>query len=58
LLTGVTQIAAYIGWSERRTQWLVTSGRLPIKRVGQSIIARKSELDRFLSARGADEAVS
>jgi hypothetical protein len=58
LLTGVDEIAEFIGWTPRKTQWQITAGRLPVRRVGQGIVARKSELDRFLSAHGADESVS
>jgi hypothetical protein len=55
LLTGVEEIAEFIGWPARKVQWQITSGRLPVMRIGQGIIARKSELARFFSARGADE---
>jgi hypothetical protein len=50
LLTGVEEIAEFIGWPSRKTQWQITAKRLPIRRVGQQIVARKSELARFFSA--------
>jgi hypothetical protein len=50
LLTGVEQIAQYIGWPVRKVQHQIAEGRLPVKRFGQGIIARKSELDRAFSA--------
>ena len=50
LLTGVEEIARFIGWPLRKTQHQIASGRLPVKRFGQTIIARKSELDRVFSA--------
>jgi hypothetical protein len=56
-LTGVEEIAEFIGWPARKVQWQITAGRLPVRRVGQSIIARKSELARFFSTRN-DESVS
>jgi hypothetical protein len=49
LLNGVEEIARYIGWPVRKTQHQIASGRLPIKRFGQGITARKSELDRAFS---------
>jgi hypothetical protein len=57
LLTGVVEIARYVGWPLRKTQHHIAKGRLPVKRIGQSIIARKSELDRFFTAYGSDKAV-
>jgi hypothetical protein len=50
LLTGVEEIAEFIGWSPRKTHWNIAAGRLPVRRVGQQIVARKSELARFFSA--------
>jgi hypothetical protein len=52
LLNGVEEIAEFIGWPTRKTQWQITAGRLPVMRVGQGIVARKSEIVRFFSARG------
>jgi hypothetical protein len=54
LLNGVEEIAEFIGWTPRKTQWQITSGRLPVMRVGQGIVARKSELARFFSAHSGD----
>jgi hypothetical protein len=50
LLTGANEIAAYVGWPLRRVQHLIAEQRLPIKRVGKIIVARKSQLDRLLTA--------
>jgi hypothetical protein len=49
LLTGAEAIAAYLGWPTRRVYHHASRGYLPIKHVGQSLVARKSELDRALS---------
>lgn len=49
LLTGAAAIAGYIGWPPRRVYYAADRKQLPIGRVGQILIARKSELDRALS---------
>jgi hypothetical protein len=48
-LNGVEEIARYIGWPVRKTQHQIASGRLPIKKFGQGIVARKSALDRVFT---------
>ena len=55
LLTGAEAIAAYIGapWNERKIYYAAEKRYLPIGRVGQTLIARKSELDRALSPAAA-----
>jgi len=50
LLTGAEQIAAYLGWPTRKIYHARRQGHLPIRSVGAILIARKSELDRVLSA--------
>lgn len=50
LLTGAEQIAAYLGWPVRKIYHARRQGHLPIRTVGAILIARKSELDRVLSA--------
>jgi hypothetical protein len=50
LLTGAEAIAAYLGWPTRRVYYHANRRYLPIKHVGQLLVARKSELDRALSA--------
>ena len=50
LLTGAGAIAEYIGWDRRRIYYAVQRGSLPITRVGNLLVARKSELERALSA--------
>jgi len=50
LLIGAEAIAAYLGWRARRVYYHASRGYLPIKHVGQLLVARKSELDRALSA--------
>jgi hypothetical protein len=52
LLTGAGEIADYLKWPVRRVYHHANRGYLPIKHVGQLLIARKSELDRALSAAG------
>ena len=51
LLTGASAIAAYLGgrWNPRKVYYAAERHNLPIGRVGQTLIARKSELDRTLS---------
>jgi len=51
LLTGAAAIAAHLGppWNERKIYHAAAKRYLPIGRVGQILIARKSELDKFLS---------
>jgi excisionase family DNA binding protein len=51
LLTTVEEIARYVGWPLRKTQHQIASGRLPVKRFGQTITARKSQLDRVMTPR-------
>lgn len=50
LLTGAPAIAEYTGWTLRRVYHLVRMKQLPIKKVGGTLIARKSELNKALSA--------
>ncbi len=50
LLTGANAIAAYVGWDRRRIYHAAATGNLPIARVGNLLVARKSELERALSA--------
>jgi hypothetical protein len=47
LLTGADAIANYLGWPRWRVYY--KQNDLPIGRVGQTLIARKSELERRLS---------
>ena len=47
LLFGAQQIAAHLNWPRWRVYY--QQNNLPISRVGQTLIARKSELDRALS---------
>jgi hypothetical protein len=47
LLTGADAIATYLGWPRWRVYY--KQNNLPIGRVGQTLIARKSELARALS---------
>jgi hypothetical protein len=53
LLTGAAAIAEYIGWPERRVYYAADKGYLPVSHVGNLLVARKSELDRALSASAA-----
>ncbi len=50
LLTGCKAIAEFLGWPERRVYHAHAQGFLPIAAVGRTLIARKSELDKALSA--------
>jgi hypothetical protein len=48
LLTGAREIARFLGWPVRKVFY--AQKFLPISSVGRTLIARKSELDRALSA--------
>lgn len=50
ILKGVKEIADYRGETVRATYHHVAKGYLPVFRVGKIICARKSELNRALSA--------
>jgi hypothetical protein len=50
LLTGAQAIADHLGWPIRRVYYVADRKALPIGHVGALLIARKSELDRALSA--------
>ncbi len=50
VLKGAREIGAYIGEPERRVFHLVNAGHIPTFRIGATIHARKSELDRRFSA--------
>ena len=54
LLTGYAAIGAHLGWSPRTTRHHVDRGHLPIVRIGQTPCARRSSLDRWLSAMEAE----
>lgn len=49
LLTGASAIASYLGWPERKTYYAAEKKLLPIGRVGSTLVARRSELDRALT---------
>ena len=52
LLTGAQKISDYLGddWSPRKVYYAADKKLLPIGYVGRMLIARKSELDKALSA--------
>lgn len=52
-LRGAEQIAAYIGCPVSRVYSLSSAGRLPAQREGRSLLARRSELDRWVEQGGA-----
>lgn len=49
LLDGIAEIAAYLKFSEKRTWNLHANGLIPTQKVGHSVIARKSVLDRHFN---------
>jgi len=51
-LRGADRIAAYIDCSRSRVYALVSARRIPIHHDGSALIARRSELDRWLRAGG------
>jgi hypothetical protein len=50
LLSGVRQIADYLGEPKRRTEYLAERGLIPVFRLGSRICARKSELAAALTS--------
>jgi len=52
-LRGAEKIAAYLDAPVSRIYALSASGRLPCLREGRSLIARRSDLDRWLAEGGA-----
>ena len=50
LITGAPAIADYLGWKERRVYHFVRTKKLPITKIGGLLVARKSELQKALSA--------
>ena len=51
-LRGAGAIAEYIGAPRSRVYALASADRIPIERDGSALVARKSELDRWLRAGG------
>jgi excisionase family DNA binding protein len=51
-LRGAERIAAYIDAPRSRVYALVSARRIPVHRDGSALIARRSELDRWLLAGG------
>jgi hypothetical protein len=49
LLHGADEIANYLGRKRWQVYYGAARGYLPIGRIGQTLVARKSELDRALS---------
>ena len=50
LLWGVPEIAEYIKRSYRSAYQLISSGKIPVQRLGgRTIVVRASDLDRFFS---------
>ncbi len=52
-LRGVERIASYIDSPTSRVYALSSAGRLPVERDGSALIARRSEMDRWLRDGGA-----
>jgi hypothetical protein len=52
LLTGASAISDHLGkdWPVRRVYYAAERGYLPVKRVGNTMTALKTELDRYFSA--------
>lgn len=51
-LRGADRIAAYIDAPRSRVYALTSAGRIPVERDGSSLIARRSELDRWVREGG------
>lgn len=52
-LRGAGEIASYIGAPRSRVYALTSAGRIPVGRDGSALVARRSELDRWLSDGGS-----
>jgi hypothetical protein len=50
LLIGVEPIAKYLGMKDRAVYHAASKGYLPVFHIGERIAARKSQLDKLLSA--------
>jgi hypothetical protein len=49
LLNGVSEIAAFIRRNKRRTNYLITTGRIPTTKLGpRTIVASKRRIERAL----------
>jgi hypothetical protein len=53
ICSGVPEIAAEIGYTERATYHAVAKGQIPVFRIGKKIHARRSELRRRFSSDAA-----
>jgi len=57
MLWGADQIARYLKLPVRRVYTLIQAHKMPVRRLGMKrIVARKSELDKWLSVPKQDEA--
>jgi hypothetical protein len=52
-LRGADRIAAYIDCPRSRVYALTSAGRIPVERDGASLIARRSELDKWVRSGGS-----
>jgi excisionase family DNA binding protein len=55
-LRGAGAIAAYIGAPRSRVYALASQGRIPVQRDGSALVARKSDLDEWISQGGGRRA--
>jgi hypothetical protein len=53
LLWGVRAIARHIDRSVRQTQYLIDTDKIPIKRLGKTIVASRSGIDNHLKGNNA-----
>jgi excisionase family DNA binding protein len=44
LLQGVSEIARFLNIKERTAEYWIKKGKLPVRRIGRTIIARRSRL--------------
>jgi excisionase family DNA binding protein len=51
-LRGAERIASYLDCPASRVYALVSAGRIPVERDGSSLIARRSELDKWVRSGG------
>lgn len=56
LLTGARAIGAYLGWKDRKVYYAHEQQHLPIQKVGETLVARKSELIAAVSGNGSEAA--
>lgn len=50
LLTGLSSIAAHLGWTKRQAEHRAASGEIPTFLIGRTVCALRSKLDAHMAA--------